>query len=149
MKTLFFAISILIHVGANASECLDISGTFDTNYYGGTPQCAQGQRVLKSWFGYKQTGCKTLEFSKIYKLVDGTFCESEITTYIADGQERPTENPEYAYKLELFLDRQTLTLKSISNAWTYSATKTLDSNGNLVVDESSGRHDLFTRSAVQ
>lgn len=149
MKTYIFIAALVCSINAFASGCLDLTGSYDMTIYGGKPKCANGLKVEKSWFKYEQTKCKSLSYSKIYKLVDGTFCESIKTSFVADGQERSYGNPDILSKIEMFSDKQVFTSRSVSSGTISSSTKTLDSNGNLVVDDSSGFHEVYERSPIQ
>lgn len=132
-----------------ASECLNISGSYDTNFYGGSPKCARGVKVEKSWFKYEQMDCKTLTYSKVYKLADGTLCESAKVTFITDGQERTYGNSDLMSKIELFTDKQISTSRSISSGNILTSIKTFDSIGNLVVEDNTGFHEVYERSLIK
>lgn len=148
MKVYFLASILLASINVFASHCLDISGSYDMNY-SGNPKCAHGLKVTKSWYKYEQVECKTLTYSKVYKLADNTFCESSKINYITDGNEHLYGNPDIMSKIELFMDKHVSTNRSISSGKTSTSTKTLDSNGNLVIDDSSGFHEVYEKSIVQ
>lgn len=149
MKLCFIIFVLLASTYTFASECLNISGSYDMNFYGGSPNCAHGKKVEKSWFKYEQMGCKTLTYSKVYKLTDGTLCESAKVTFITDGQERSYGNSALMSKIELFADRQISTSRSVSNGNITTSIKTFDSIGNLVVDDSNGFHEVYERSLIE
>lgn len=148
MKFILIIFTLTLSSIASAS-CLNISGTYEMDNAGGMPDCASGVRVVKAWKKYQQEECKALTYSKVYKLANGTLCESSEVKSIIDGKERQAGNPEYLYKIDAYADRQVLTLNAIADGRITTSTKTLDSSGNLIVDGSDGDHAVFIRGTVQ
>lgn len=147
---LYFILPILLSAMSTfAAECLNISGTYDMKFYAGKPKCANGLKVEKSWFKYKQVKCKAVTYSKVYRLEDGTFCEGTKANFIADGQERSYGNPDVVSKLEIFSDKHVSTSRSLSTGSVSTSTKTLSLDGSLVVDDSSGFHEVYERVPIQ
>lgn len=133
---------------ANATMCLDISGSY-INFPSGNPGCAQGQRVIKSWYVYKQNACAFVDYSKVYKLADGSFCESQkFQTKVTDVWV-PAPNPAYKHKLEILADRHVLSLQEISTGSISGETKSIDKDGNLVVESFGGTQTVLVKSTVQ
>ncbi len=78
--TLFsIIISLFFSTGVNAA-CLDISGTYDTNYFGEQPKCAKGVPIERVWRRYNQIACRETILSTVYKLKNGIFCEEYLRT---------------------------------------------------------------------
>ena len=143
MKSLALFSFFLCNIASAA--CLNISGTFDMGHPGGLPACAHGIRVIKAWYKYQQTECAELSVTKVYKMVDGNFCEGYTSVNVTDGMEHASANPEYAYTYEAMPDRHVISYKNIPTGKVTKVTKMLDSQGNLEVDGSDGNHEVFQK----
>lgn len=154
IKSFVSLLFVLTAFGSKAfAVCLDISGSYELDsriHAGIIPNCSPGKVSTKAWEKLEQAGCSAVTHSTVYKLVDGTFCETAKGTRIADGAERPLWL-DYNYTYQIFGDRHVVTHINRSNRSTLVFVKTLDPNGNLVSggEDPSPKDAVYPKSPIQ
>ena len=129
--------------------CMDISGTYALAL-DSQAECGPAYMpIAKEWIKYQKSDCQSLKSSRIYKFENGSFCEGPVTEQKAAEAWTPIPGEMTYRKTEFLPNRYIFSFQAFAgNPAGSSYTEILykDSNGNLIIDNSQGFHEVILKS---
>jgi hypothetical protein len=151
MKLILSLMIGLVGASANA-QCLNIDGSYEIAF--GMPECAAGVRTVKAWRKIEQRNCINVSVTKVYKLIDGSFCEGSSFFRSDDGKEVQYPGSEYASTYQILAKEHVSKVRHLTDpSLSFELSYKLDSNENLIMrstySDGTTNEESFLRSAIQ